>query len=80
MTIDVVTSRKVARHHGSTTGRTHSTGNGKAMEVGAFLSEPIDVGSLHIGVAMTAKVAPTPVIGEDEQNVGATLAVMATPM
>ena len=68
--VNVVACRKVACHHGRSAGRAHTAGDGKSMKICAFLRQSVDVWRLHIGMPMTAQVTPTPVVGEDKQNVG----------
>ena len=67
--VDVVAGREMARHHGRAAGRADAAGHGKAMEIGSLASQPIDVGSLHIGVIVAAQVTPAPIVGKDEEDV-----------
>jgi len=39
------------------------------MEVCAFFRQTVDVGSLYVGVPVTAQVTPAPVVSKDEQDV-----------
>ena len=39
------------------------------MEVGPFAGQAVDVWCLHVVMAVTAKIAPTPVVGKDEEDV-----------
>ena len=70
MAIDVVAGRKMPGHHRSPAGRANSAGYGEAVEICAFGSESINVWRFHIRMTMTTQVTPSPVIGENEKNVG----------
>jgi hypothetical protein len=61
--------RKMAGHHRSTTGGAHAACHHKVMEIHTFLRQPIDVWCSYIGVPVTTKIAPAPVIGKDEKDV-----------
>jgi hypothetical protein len=41
------------------------------VEVGAFFDEAIEVGGFEVRVAVGGEVAPAPVVGVDEEDVGA---------
>jgi hypothetical protein len=41
------------------------------VEVGAFFGEAIEVGGFEVGMAVGGEVAPAPVVGVDEEDVGA---------
>ena len=69
VTINVVPSREMSRHHGRSTGRADSAGNRESMEVGALFRQPINVRRLHIRMPVTTEVTPAPVIRKDENNV-----------
>ena len=69
MAVDVVTSRKVSRHHGRSTGRTHSAGHGKPRKVRAFSCQPINVGSLDIRMPVAAQVTPADVVDQHEHDI-----------
>ena len=70
MPIDVKTRRKLPGHYRRSAGRTNTAGNCEPVEVGSLLRQPINVRCLNIGMTMTAKITPTPVIGKDEHDVG----------
>ena len=70
MSIDVVSGRKVPRHHGSTARRTNATSNSEAMKVRPLTGKPINIWCFHIRVTMAAQITPSPVISKDENNVG----------
>jgi hypothetical protein len=69
--VDIVARRKMPRQHRSPAGRTHPARDREPVEVRTLPGQPIDVRRLDVGMTVTRQIAPAPVIGEDEDNVGA---------
>ena len=72
MPINIVTSGKVPGHYRRAARRTNSTGNCEAMEIGAFLCQPVNVRRLDVRMPVTAQVTPAPIVGEDKENIWST--------
>ncbi|WP_390176991.1 hypothetical protein [Rhodopirellula baltica] len=56
VSIDMIASRKMPRHHRSSTGRVDSTRNGEAIEISFLASKPIDVRHLDVDVFTATQV------------------------
>jgi len=69
VSVDVVAGGEVACHHGGAARRTNPAGDGEAMEISALGRQPVDIRRLDIRMPVTAKIAPAPVIGKDEEDV-----------
>ena len=67
--IDFIACRKVSCHHGRAARRANAAGDSETMEVSALCCKAIDIRRFHIGMAMAAKIAPAPVVGEDKNDV-----------
>ena len=70
MLVNALPSRKLAGHHGHTTGRTDRAVDGEVGEINALAGHPIEIWRFAEGAAMNAKVAVPPIIGKDENDVG----------
>ena len=68
--VDVVAGGKMPGQDGGPAGRTHAARDREPVEIRALPGQPVDVRGLHIRVAVTRQVAPAPVVGEDEDDVG----------
>lgn len=69
MLVDTVSGRELTRHRGRAAGRANRVANREPMEVGALGSQAIDVRRTKLSVAVTRQIAPSPVVGKDENNV-----------
>ena len=70
MLTDTMPCRELSSHNRSPTGRTDRIVDGELLKIDSFGGHPVDVGCLAERAAVYAQVPITPVISEDENNVG----------
>ena len=56
-------------HHRRATGGTDPASHREAVEVGAFFGEAVDIGGFQVRMSMATKIAPTPIICENENYI-----------
>ena len=66
--IDIVARREMPCHDRRTAGGTNPAGNGKPMKVSSLPGQAVNIGRLHIRVAMATQIPPAPVIGKNEED------------
>ena len=70
MPMDAVASREMARHHGGSTGRTYGTIDCEVLKISSLFCHLVDARRLAEGAAVDAQIAVSPIIGEDENDIG----------
>ena len=71
MLVDAVAGGVVAGDDGGAAGGADGVADRELVEVGAFFDEAIEVGGFEVGVVVGGEVAPAPVVGVNEEDVGA---------
>jgi hypothetical protein len=69
--VDVVSGGEMSGHDGGAAGGADAAGDGEAREVGSIGGEAVDIGGKNVGMAVAGEVAPAPIVGEDEEYIGA---------